>query len=458
MRILTGGITPRLRLADWLALPLLAFGIALTSLYLTLIDREEQQLVFDSEEFDDSAQLRILREEIERNFERSQDAVSSAELVLGFLEGASVLAGIILVSAGVLGLTSIQDLRSDTEAIKQEVLERLEQVITELTERVEVAERELGSKVEHLTQLELEMEKTIEGSQRRIDSQIRSANRDARRAFEALSHHVMAQRLARDNNIDAAIKTCRDAHRLDPDNVPNNYLLGLLLIRRDELDEAIEHLTEAYEEAREDSEHSITPAQAALGLALRLKGDKTEGDMERNQIYNQAESYLLEATSNDPHLLNEQNESYFGTLGSLYRRQGRTQDAISAYLRAAEATPRRSYPELNLAMLYLEMGDETTSEEHRSKAETLAQRRLDDTPEDYWARHDLALAALLKGDTEFALQTFGEALELTPDVMTLGSVLARMYYLRRLKIDVKGLDEAIDMFTAARERSVTRIG
>jgi tetratricopeptide (TPR) repeat protein len=375
--------------------------------------------------------------------------------VLSFLEGASVLAGIILVAAGVLGLSSIQDLRSDNEAIKQEVLERLEQVITELTERVEVAERELGSKVEHLTRLEREMEQTIEGSQSRIDTQIQTANRDARRAFEALSHHVMAQRLARENNIDAAIKTCRDAHSLDPDNVPNNYLLGLLLIRRDELDEAIEHLTHAYEESRVDSEQSITPAQAALGLALRLKGDKADDIMVRNLLYNQSENYLLEATSNDPQLLNEQNESYFGTLGSLYRRQGRTEDAIVAYLRAAEATPRRSYPEINLAMLYLEADDETTSERHRLKAEILARRRLDDTPEDYWAGHDLALATLLKGDPENALRIFGEALELTPDVMTLGSVLARLNYLLGLKVDVNGLAEAVALFTKARQRFTT---
>jgi len=445
-------MAPRVSLLIGLALPLLAFGIALTALYITVIERDQTRIVFDSEAFDDEEQLTQLRNEVSRNFERSQDAVGSAELVLSFLEGASVLAGIILIAAGVLGLSSIQDLRSDNEAIKQEILERLEEVITELTERVEHAESELGSKVEHLTQLEREMEQTIAGSQTRIDTQIQTANRDARRAFEALSHHVMAQRLARENNIDAAIKTCRDAHRLDPDNVPNNYLLGLLLTRRDELDEAIEHLSEAYEESREDSEHSITPAQAALGLAVRLKGDKAEDIMERNRLYNQAENYLLEATSNDAHLLNEQNESYFGTLGSLYRRQGRTEDAIAAYLRAAEATPRRSYPEINLAMLYMEAGDETSSERHRVKAEILARRRLDDTPEDYWAGHDLALATLLKGDTENAIRIFGEALELTPDVMTLGSVVARLNYLLSMKVDVSGLEEAVALFTKARQR------
>ena len=70
-----------------------------------------------------------------------------------------------------------------------------------------------------------------------------------------------------------------------------------------------------------------------------------------NELYNVAEARLLEALQLDPVLLTPDGESYYGTLGSLYRRQGRIEDALDTYRRAADVTPQRSYPFVNLAML-----------------------------------------------------------------------------------------------------------
>ncbi|HLA43779.1 MAG TPA: tetratricopeptide repeat protein, partial [Aggregatilineales bacterium] len=406
MRHILRVLTPRTDSALTLLVPLLSLGFSLTALYFVYLERSQTHFEVDASRLDGDA--------LEVTFRRAQDAVESAQLVLSFLEGASVLAGIILIGAGVLGLTSIQDLRNDTEAMKDEVFKRLEEAEKQLIDRVDRAEHELLSRAEQLAQLEAQLEETIARTQDRIDTQIQAATRHAESSFEALSHHIMAQRLARENNIDAAIKSCRDAHELDPDNIPNNYLLGTLLIRKDELDEAVERLTEAYNQARRDGEMSSIPAQAALGLATRKKGDKLSNMMERNRFYNLAENYLLDATHHDPHLLNDNRESYFGVLGSLYRRQGRERDAIAAFIQAAEITPRRSYPEINLAMLYLEQGNKDRSEIHRQRAESKARSRLDDTPEDYWALHDVAMAVLLNGRVEEALEIFGRALELTP--------------------------------------------
>jgi len=420
--------------------PLLALGVSVAAFYFGYVDRSQARLVPQNQVADEQLQA-----DIERTYERAQDAIQSAELVLSFLEGASVLAGIILVGAGVLGISSIQDLRQDTEHIKQEVLNRLE-----------TAERELLSRAEQLAALEAELENTIQESQKRFSEQITQAAKDAQNAFEALSHHVMAQRLARERNIDAAIRACRDAHTLDPDNVPNNYLLGTLLLRKEELDEAIRFLKLAFDTAREDQEHTSPPAQAALGFAIRKKGDALSEPMERNRLYNQAESYLLDAVRAEPHLLNDNNESYYGILGSLYRRQGRTADAITAYQHAARITPRRSYPEINLAMLCLQTQEFDESARHCQRAEEKARRRLEDTPDDYWASHDVALALLLRGKVDEALSTFHEALELTPDIMALESVMSRLQYLNDLPIEIQGLEKAIAIFTEARMRFVAK--
>ncbi|MCL4879149.1 MAG: hypothetical protein KJ064_21005 [Anaerolineae bacterium] len=438
------GNTPRFARAMTFLFPLLAIGLSIVALYFAAVRSEGSEIVITGGQNSEGAV--IMLEQAELALERANDAVGSAELILSFLEGGSILAGVILVGAGILGVSSIQDLRHDTEAIKQEMTTRIQEETRELIARLERAERELLRREEQLAKLESQLEQSIASNQSRIDEQIQTASKMARRSFEALSQHVMAQRLARENNVEAAIKACRDSHDLDPDNVPNNYLLGTLLLRRGNLDESIEHLTEAFTRARVSGEDASVPAQAALGLALRYKGDQTTDPMERNRLYNQAEHYLLEATRSDPQLLTDDRESYFGVLGSLYRRQGRTLDAIQVYHRAAEMTPRRSYPQINLAMLYLNNHDPNQAEKYRQSAEAKARRRLEDTPEDYWAWHDVALSQLLGGNVDEAMRHFNEGIELSPDISSLESVLARLIYIKQIAPDLGGLDKAIQHF------------
>lgn len=433
----------RLSMTLTVLLPLVAIALSVLALYFAYIDRRATRQTTAN---GDIATV----ETAEAILERANDAVLSADLILSFLEGASVLAGILLIGAGVLGVTSLQDLRQDTEDIKSELLDRLAQAERELNERVDVAQKELLSKAEQLAALEAELEATIARNREVINEQIQAATKEARRSFEALSHHIMAQRLARENNVDAAITACREAYELDPDNVPNNYLLGTLLTKKNDLDDAIRYLTLAFEASQE--EDLSIPAQAALGLALRKKGDLQADPFERNQFYHQAEGYLIEATQHDPQLLSEDRESYFGILGSLYRRQERTRDAIAAFQRAAEITPRRSYPYINLAMLYLEQQDQPSMEAMRRAAEQRARRRLEDTPDDYWARHDVALAVYLRGDVEEALRLFDEAIELSPGASVLDSVLARLLYLHDIAAETPGIDRAIERFTDAINR------
>ncbi len=430
-----------------LLLPLIAIGLSMVALYFAYVASEtSEKVVIEEIGSIPPSETEILFNQSLATMERANDALNSVELVLSFLEGGSILAGVILVGAGILGLSSIQDLRHDTETIKQEMSAQIQAETHDLMARLERAESELLRREEQLAKLEAQLEQSLTSTQARIDQQIQSASKLARRSFEALSQHVMAQRLARENNIEAAINACRDSYELDPLNVSNNYLLGMLLMRRNNLDDAIKHLTDAFQEASKSGEDASIPAQAALGLAIRYKGDLTNEPMERNRLYNQAEHHLLEATRSDPHLLTDNRESYLGVLGSLYRRQGRTQDAIQIYLRAAKITPRRSYPDINLAMLYLQINNQELAEKYRHSAESKARRRLEDTPEDYWALHDVALAQLLGGKVDSAIQHFSEAIELSPDSGVLESVLSRLIYLKQIVPELAGLDRTIQQF------------
>jgi tetratricopeptide (TPR) repeat protein len=416
-------------------LPILALAFALLSLYMAWTQRQ------DRHQADANASLATINE-AEAVLERANDAVLSADLILSFLEGASIIAGVMVIGAGILGISSIHDIRQDTEKMKSETLERLA-----------TAQHELETKAQEMAALQLALEKLAEENRRTIREQIESASHAAKQAFEALSHLVMAQRLARENNIDAAILACREAYALDTDNVPNNYLMGTLLIKQNHLEEAIQYLTRAFETARQGGNATLSiPAQAALGLAIRKKGDHIADLFERNRLYNQAEQYLLEATQHDPSLLNEDHESYFGVLGSLYRRQGRSKDAIEAYRRAAEITPRRSYPFINLAMLNLEANQLEKSQRYARYAEQRARRRLDDTPDDYWARYDLALAIYLQGDVEEALKLFDDAIEVTPTQWILDSILARLHYLQDISAETPGIERTIERLMEAKKR------
>lgn len=444
----------RLDIALSYLLPLLAVGLSLISLTLVLSERSINRVTIEGNEIDEDG-YNILLDRSAQTLERAEDALGSVELVLSFLEGASVLAGIIVLALGVVGVASLKDLRADTEQIKQEILDRLEKAERELTERVERAENQFAERAQQLSDLEQQLEVTFKNSQDMIDKQINLANQAAKRSFEALSYHIMGQRLAREHNINAAVQACRTAYELDPANVPNNYLLGTLYIRKNKLDEAIFYLTEALKYSDETPE-TAAPTQAALGLATRKKGDATDNRLERNRLYNQAETYLIQATTNDELLLNDDGESYFGMLGSLYRRQERVQDAILAYEQAAEATPRRSYPEINLAMLYFEKEDNETGERHRRAAEQKALRRVEDSPDDYWALHDLALAFLLDGQDEKAIRKFEEALEITPDMMTVESVTSRLNYAKDLPQPPAGVDKALELLAIHRQKMLTQ--
>ena len=294
-------------------LPAFALVVSLLALWLWFTETREESITpseITSENLDDQMTITLTR---------ANDAVNSAELILSFLEGASVIITISIAAAAVVGLSSINELRDAVDDTEKELLKRVEKAEARLKER----EKELDNIEDLLAAAEARLDRVIDERLERVTKQ-----------SMAVRQYSLAEQLLGEKNIDAALQACEEAHELDPDNYANNYLYGILLLDKGNYEDAIIHLREVM-----DIQPDFVPAIAALGLANRRMGDLMDDRNQRNGLYNNAEARLLDALERDNDLLTQDGESYYGTLGSLYRRQGRIQDALDSYRQAAEITP-----------------------------------------------------------------------------------------------------------------------
>src|SRR5579864_1075546 len=283
-------------------------------------------------------------------------------LILGFIQAVGVIGGILAALIGVgLGLTGWR-------------------TINEYRGELGTAREELGMMKAQLAVA------TAEASQVRKD--LESANAEqigllqerATDAYRALGLLQIGEQQLEIGNLPAAMQMYHEAHDLNPDNQITNYMLGeLYLIERD-----IPHAIKYLERARELGP-TMAPVYAAIGLAHRLQGDKIEDQVKRNQAYAEAEQLLLKAVEINHGVRDVNKESVYSTLGSLYRREGRLDDAIRAYESAEKITPNSSYPLINLGQLYYTRGEVGKAGEEFARALPISLRRSDSNPSDIWA-------------------------------------------------------------------------
>lgn len=231
----------------------------------------------------------------------------------------------------------------------------------------------------------------------------------AARASLALSLLPLGERQYRAQDYSGALDTYRRALELDPDNPIIHYRMGYVYTQSGELELAAESLDRSLE-----LDPEFMPSVAARGYVYRRLGDKMEMSIERDITHNKAEEKFLQALNVFPKLMDEDGESWWGSLGGLYRRRGQVEQAIHAYERCAEVTPHSSYPFSNLALLYTVTHNRARMLETYKRVEQLAWGEVQAEVDNYWAYADLVTARLALGKIKEAEEVLETALGTTP--------------------------------------------
>jgi tetratricopeptide (TPR) repeat protein len=339
---------------------------------------------------------------------RAEDAAAEAERYandtsnyLGVFESVGVAIGVftgiivplLAVLAGILGLTRLNQAKAELSEAQEE-FERKFNVLAE------TFQADLRQKQAELDALKAELQASAQ------DERIRSEE-----ATIALSMLPLAERQYQVKDYDGALESYRRALALDPTNAVIHYRLGYVYTQTGRLDAATDHLNKAL-----DIDPQFALALANLGYVLRRRADDLPKEsVEKGRLLAEAELKLRQALTLSPKLVDEDGESWWGSLGGLHRRRGQIDDAIDAYRRAQRVTPAASYPVANLALLFLQKGDRERMQDAFQRAERLAQRGVLADGRDFWAWADLMVAQLALGKFSDAQVTLEWVLMSVPE-------------------------------------------
>jgi len=330
--------------------------------------------------------------------EQASGAFNQATNFLNIFEAigliVAVLSGLITVLAvvgGVVGFRGLGAAQSELETTRERV------------------EAELG---EARRRFDAEMQQRrgeLEAIRDQLERGAAEQRESAARANLAQSLLTLGERQYRSQDFSGALDTYRRALELDPNSLITHYRLGYVYTQSGNLEQAQHHLTRALE-----IENNFAPALAALGYVYRRIGEKMPQGIEREKTLNKAESLLLEGLSISPKLVDDDDESWWGSLGGLYRRRNQIDEAIHAYERAGEITPKSSYAYSNLALLYVQKKDREAMLRTYQRVEQLAWGEVQADVDNYWAYADLLTARLALGKAKEAEDVLTSVLEIAP--------------------------------------------
>ncbi|QPC81826.1 TIR domain-containing protein [Phototrophicus methaneseepsis] len=260
------------------------------------------------------------------------------------------------------------------------------------------------------------------------------------RKIQALTLAQLGQIQIEKRNWDAALRTFVDANSHDPENLLINYFLGELYIIKRDLDQAIVHLNKTHV-----GEIVLPEAEAALALALRLKGQASSEESERSNLFNEAEERYEAALKVDDKIKDLHGESYWAGLGALQRRQGRYRDAIDSYTKAEVITPDNSYPIVNLAALHLHDGNVDMAKRYYQRTMKFAEESLAVKPTDKWAQADKITCSLVLLNSDVAIELLSNMLHEgdLSDRPVIDSFLSGLYFIRESPTPPTGLKDLI---------------
>lgn len=422
--------------------PILFFSLLLLFLSPLAAQTEEPpptQIPTSVPSSDTEALLERAEQAVTRAQQAADDARNATDIslrILDFIQAVSVIAPVLVVIAVFFGYTRIvQRLAHAEQAAEQqtqlaEEMQSLRQTIRQTLNTVETKTRELSN---------------LDGEMKEALTSLRG---DIQGAIRALSLLPLAEQQFMMSDIKGAIQTYGRARDLASDNPLVLYRFGYVLIEHGELEAARTHLEQALQYDPE-----FAPAQAALGYVLRRRAEaESLADIERNKLYSEAEGRLLSALHIAPNLVDENRESWWGALGSLYKQRKLVDQAISAYQRASEVTPYSSYPFTNLALLHVEKGDFEKSQHLFARVERLAVNETMTQSENYFAHADLLTARLALNKQEAIHALTDMVIELAPSESPyiIDSLLATLRKLQKvddetIRLNISHVVEKISM-------------
>jgi tetratricopeptide (TPR) repeat protein len=279
-------------------------------------------------------------------------------------------------------------------------------------------ERKLGATIEeNRTQVRQELRKygrKISHRMKIYESKIQSQRDEINNAILALGLMPLGERQYRIKDNEGALDTYKRALKLDQENPIILYKIAYVHAQMGELETAEKCLTQA-----RTIVHDFAPAIATLGFVYRRMAEKmpehNDHDVQRSKLLADAESLLIQALTMSPSLIDEDGESWWGSLGGLYKRRKEDDKAIDAYEKAAKVVPYSSYPLSNIAPYYLKRRDKEKMLSTYRRVERIARGKIQASPDEYWPYADLLVARLAIGKIQEAEETLQSVLEMLPE-------------------------------------------
>jgi tetratricopeptide (TPR) repeat protein len=305
--------------------------------------------------------------------ERANEAVNSVNLVLSFLEGASVLLALAVGAAAIYGFRQYGETRKELED-KLKHIEELSQNISK-----------------HIPQL---------NNLDSLEKKLETSNTSLTNIIANTSRLLQADLEFRLGNHNTAYSFITEVLENDPENQAALYIAGWLETHHidGKTEDGLEHLGELVQISGK-----WPSALAAHGVALRRKAMTLRDEKKPyKDLLTRAEGELKVALGQAPNIVDFNRESFWGPVGGILRDLDDIGGAIKAYERALDTTPGSSYPQGNLASLYLHAAKREQSEEKKMLTafeDTIksAMSELASTPNDYYLVMDISMAEIILG-------------------------------------------------------------
>ena len=202
-----------------------------------------------------------------------------------------------------------------------------------------------------------------------------------------IAHNNLGLALLQKGAVDEAISHFQKALQINPDDAKTRNNLGNALLKKGAVDEAIVYYQKALQINPDDAE-----AHYNLGLALFQKGAVDE-----------AISHFQEALEINPGYAEADNN-----LGGALLQKGSVDEAITHFQKALQINPDYAEAHYNLGNALFRKGGMDEAISHFQKA-------LQINPDYAEAHNNLGLALLQKGSVDEAIAHFQRALEIRPD-------------------------------------------